>query len=101
MRLGQERVQRLHVRARGHLGHDAAEPFVQVDLGGDEVRPHAEAVLDHRDGGLVARGFDAEGDHAGRTPSGSSAAISARRAAYSLDRTSSVHMINASSFSSW
>ena len=40
-RLGQERVQRLHVGARRHLGHDPAEPLVQVHLGGDEVRAHA------------------------------------------------------------
>ena len=100
-RLGHERAQRLHVGARCHLRHHASEALVQVDLGRDEVGANGEAVLNHRDGGLVARGLDAEGDHAGRTPSGSSAAISARRAANSLDRTSSVHMISASSFSSW
>ncbi len=40
-------------------------------------------------------------DHAGRTPSGSSAATRSSRRAYSRVRTSSVHMISASSWSSW
>ena len=45
-RLRQQRVERLHVRAGGDLGHDAAEPLVQVLLAGDQVRAHVEAVLD-------------------------------------------------------
>ena len=78
-RLLHQRVERLHVRASGHLGHDATEAFVQVDLGGDEVRAQLEAVFDHGDGGLVARRLDAQRDHEGRTISGRLAAIEARR----------------------
>ena len=77
----QQRVQRLDVRASGDLGDHPAEPLVQVGLGGDQVGADREAVLHHRDGRLVARGLDAEGDHLGRTPCGSSSAISRSRAA--------------------
>ena len=37
-RLLEQRVQRLDMRASGDLGHHAAEPLVQMDLGGDQVR---------------------------------------------------------------
>src|SRR5205814_8656009 len=74
-----QRVEPLDVRPGGDLGHHATEAHVQIDLARDEVRTDREAVFDHRDGRLVARGLDAEGDHAGRTPSGRPAAISARR----------------------
>ncbi len=100
-RLCHERVQRLDVRTRCHLRHHASEPFVQVDLGGDQVGANGEPILHHRDGGLVARGLDAKGYHAGRTPSGNVAAISESRRVKALDLTSSVHMISASSFISW
>ncbi len=78
--LGEARIQRFHVPKRRDLGHDAAEALVQVHLSSDEVRPHGEAVLDRpRRRFRPPRGFDAEGDSAGRTPSGDWAAISARR----------------------
>ena len=69
-RLLHQRVEGLDVRARRDLGHHAAEPFVQVHLGRDEVRSDGEAVLHHRDGGLVAGGFDPQGDHASRPDPG-------------------------------
>jgi len=59
-RLLEQGVQRLDVGARGDLRDHAAEPLVQVDLRGDQVRADREAVFEHRDGRLVARGLDAE-----------------------------------------
>jgi hypothetical protein len=46
---------------RGQLGDHAAEFLVQVDLGVDDVREDAPAVLDDCDGSLVAARLDAEG----------------------------------------
>ena len=100
-RLLEQRVQRLDVRARRDLGHDPAEPLVQVHLRGDQVGTQLEPVFHHRDGGLVARRLDAERDHAGRTGSGIDEAIAASRLAKGPVRMSSVHMISASSCSSW
>ena len=77
----EQRVERLHVCPRGHLGHDAPEALVQVHLRGDQVGTQVETVLDHRHRGLVARGLDAQRDHERRTCSGMSKAIASSRAA--------------------
>jgi hypothetical protein len=47
--------------ARGQFGDDAAELFVQVDLGVDDIRQDAPAVLDDCDRRFVAACLDAEG----------------------------------------
>jgi hypothetical protein len=52
--------QPLEVVARRELRDDAAELLVQFDLGVDDVRPDAAAVLDDCDRSFVAAGFDAE-----------------------------------------
>ena len=53
------RHHRLQVRPRRHLGHDAAEPGVLLDRGGDRVGEQGVAA-DDADAGLVAGGLDAE-----------------------------------------
>ena len=66
-RLGDDEVERLDMRARRDLRHDAAEGGVLVDLrehdvGHDPPRPLREP-LDHRRRGLVASRLDAEHEH--------------------------------------
>src|SRR5439155_3268180 len=99
-RIGEERVERLDVRARRYLRDHPPEPLVEVLLARDEAGADPEAVLEHRDCRLVARRFDPERDHAGRIPSGRDATIASRRRRYAASRMSSVHMIRASSWSS-
>ena len=99
-RIREERVERLDVRARRHLRDHPPEPLMEMLLAGDQVGADPEAVLEHRDGCLVARRFDPERDHAGRIPSGNDATIASRRRPYAASRMSSVHMIRASSWSS-
>jgi hypothetical protein len=50
----------LEVVAGRELGDHAAEFFVQVDLGVDDVRQHPTPILDDCDGRLVAACFDAQ-----------------------------------------
>ena len=52
------RDDRLHVAARGDLGHDAAVERVRRDLRVDNVRQHFPSVLDDGCRRLVARGLD-------------------------------------------
>ena len=66
-RLGDHDIERLHMRARRDLRHDAAEGGVRVDLrehdvGENPPRP-LRKPLDDRRAGLVARRFDAEHEH--------------------------------------
>ena len=102
-RLVHQRIERLDVRAAGELRHDSAEAGVQLDLAPDQVGQDA-AVLDHRDGRLVAGRLDPQDLHAGpsgRMPSGASCISSRSRARYSWVRTRSSHMMRASSLISW
>jgi hypothetical protein len=55
----------LDVVARGDLRHDAAVAGVDGGLRGDNVGQQAAAVGDDADGGLIAGGLDAEGEHGG------------------------------------
>ena len=52
--------QALEVVARGQLGDDPTEVFVQVDLRMDDVGQDPAATLNQRDRSLVAAGFDSE-----------------------------------------
>ena len=97
----EQRIQRLDVRSSGDLGDDAAVALVEMLLPGDQVRADLGAVFHDRDRRLVARCLDAEGDHAGRTPSGRLSSMSSSRRRYASVRTSSVHMMSASSLTSW
>jgi hypothetical protein len=45
------------------LGHDAAVARVRLDLAVHHVAEHGAPFIDQRDGGLVARGLDAQGQH--------------------------------------
>jgi hypothetical protein len=58
------RDHRLQVRPAGHLGHDAAEPGVLLDAGGDGVGEQL-AAADQPDARLVAGGLDAEHQRGG------------------------------------
>jgi hypothetical protein len=51
------------VTSGGQLRDDAAVRLVERDLGRDDVGTDAASVDDHRGGGFVARGFDAEDVH--------------------------------------
>lgn len=53
--------QPLEVVAGGQLGDDPTEPFVQVDLGVDDIRQDPPAVLDDCDRRFIAACLDAEG----------------------------------------
>jgi hypothetical protein len=75
-------VEQVDVGAGGDLGDHAAVAGVQALLVGDDVGAHPAAVLDQRDGGLVAGGLDAQDQHGQVTSLGSGMrrASSARRA---------------------
>src|SRR6185295_8422205 len=61
----------LHVRAARDLGHDAAEPAVQLRLRRDDRRKLLAPVADDGRGGFVAGGVDAEDEHgAASSPQG-------------------------------
>jgi hypothetical protein len=54
-------VESLNVSAGRDLGNNAAEAFVQVNLGRDQVRSDVDAVFDYSDGRLIARGLYPQG----------------------------------------
>jgi len=53
------RMEQVHVRARGHLGHDPAVARM-LRLGREHVGAHQPAVMHQRDARLVARRLDAQ-----------------------------------------
>ena len=75
-RLPHDRQDELQVPPRRDLGHDAAEPRVQVRLRGDDVGADLSVARDERGRRLVARRLDPE-DHATRCGCGSRHMISA------------------------
>jgi hypothetical protein len=60
---GDQRLQRLDVRARRDLGHDAAIGPVRRLLPRQPMREHAAVTGHQRRRGLVARGFEAQDQH--------------------------------------
>ena len=57
--LGFER-QMLQELTRRDLRHDAAERLMTLDLRRDEIHAHHAVALEKRNGGFIARSFDAE-----------------------------------------
>ena len=80
-RLADHRREELEMGAPGDLGDHPAVHGVQVHLARHHRRQHLGPTVDHRRGGVVARGLDAEHEpvDGGHAPDPSWASMSARR----------------------